>query len=51
MWTEYRMQSIIFTLRSLSMMTLIWAEAVFGLAPRQGLNALILFASMDTLTG
>jgi len=46
MWTEYRLQSIIFTLRSLAMMLLIWFEGVTGRAPMQGLNALILFASM-----
>ena len=46
MWTEYRLQSIIFTLRSLAMMGLIWAEGVVGIAPNHGLNALILFASM-----
>ena len=46
MWNEYRLQSIVFTMRSLAMMTLIWSEAVFGLAPNQALNAVILFASM-----
>ena len=46
MWTEYRMQSIIFTLRSLAMMLLIWTERVFGLLPNHALNAAILFASM-----
>ena len=46
MWNEYRLQSIIFTLRSLAMMLVIWAESVFGLAPNYGLNAAILFASM-----
>jgi delta24-sterol reductase len=46
MWTEYRLQSIIFTLRSLAMMSLIWVEGAFGLAPLQGVNAVILLASM-----
>ena len=46
MWTEYRLQSIIFTLRSLTMMGLIWVEGVFGLAPNQAFNAMILLASM-----
>jgi len=46
MWTEYRLQSIIFTLRSLAMMVLICVEGVLGLRPNYYVNAAILFASM-----
>ena len=46
MWNEYRLQSIVFTMRSLAMMLLIWAEGFFGLATNYGLNAIILFASL-----
>ena len=46
MWTEYRLQSIIFTLRSLAMMLVIWVERVCGLAPNHLFNTGILFASM-----
>ena len=46
MWSEYRLQSIIFTMRSLGMMALIWTERVLGLPPNQALNAALLFASM-----
>ena len=46
MWSEYRLQSIIFTLRSLAMMLLIWVEGFFGLVPNHAFNAMILFASM-----
>lgn len=46
MWNEYRLQSIIFTLRSLAMMLVIWMEGVFGLAPNHAVNAAILIASM-----
>lgn len=46
MWDEYRLQSIVFTMRSLAMMLLIWVEAFFGMTPNYALNALILFASL-----
>jgi hypothetical protein len=46
MWTEYRLQSIIFTLRSLAMMLLVWTERVLGCTPNHCLNALLAFGSM-----
>ena len=46
MWTEYRLQSIIFTLRSLAMMLVVWSERALGLPPNHWLNALIAFGSM-----
>lgn len=46
MWNEYRLQSIVFTLRSLAMMCVIWVEGFLGLPPNHYLNAMILLASM-----
>ena len=46
MWSEYRLQSIIFSVRSLAMMLLIWTEGALGLAPNYALNAALAFASM-----
>ena len=43
-WREYRLHSIVFTLRSLAMMLLIWVEGAFGLAPNHLANALIRMA-------
>ena len=45
-WGRVPAPSIVFTMRSLSMMLLIWVEAFFGMTPNYALNALILFASL-----
>lgn len=45
-WREYRLHSIVFTLRSLAMMLLIWVEGALGLAPNHLANALICMAGV-----
>ena len=40
-WPEYRLHSIVFALRSLAMMLVIWVEGHFGLEPNHHLNGLV----------
>lgn len=45
-WPEYRLHSIVFALRSLSMMLLIWVERFLDLEPQYQLNGLIVLGTI-----
>jgi len=45
-WPEYRLHSIVFALRSLAMMLVIWVEKAYGLETNHHLNAAIVLGTL-----
>ncbi|KAL1526850.1 hypothetical protein AB1Y20_015542 [Prymnesium parvum] len=45
-WPEYRLHSIVFALRSLSMMLLIWVEKYYDMQPQHHWNAVIVICTL-----